>query len=424
MSEYDLQDPSLVGAVNDPGDETQRNFRYQHACGAILLIAGATGKTPYKAVWCEHHEDLLAERSNGKYDAYQVKTRRPENGDWDLGDKEIILSIKRFVFLFKRFGDHINKFVLLSNAEFMKCGIGIVDKKKVKRCVPLLLEAVKNWDEENGIISPFDEVVKELSTEFSCSDVELIEVLKRTKHSKGPSREDFEASVAHSHLAQLGECRIMSPGALNSVRDELIQRIYQASSLHADNPDQHLHDIGSGLSPIQRAKRLPIEVVFQCIEHSREFVFKYQPSENIIVLGSLDSSRNTNTLKRKFALGNLDSQFQTMQRRSLSAESRLLELSAMNSQEAIELLNQLEAVVQGECDEAEVATLASLKSNEDPIYGATMLSDVHVRLKEISIARPNLVQNQPYETLIGIAGLLTEKCTVWWSKRVKLLDVA
>jgi hypothetical protein len=26
----------------DPGDATQRNYRYQYACGVILLIAAAT----------------------------------------------------------------------------------------------------------------------------------------------------------------------------------------------------------------------------------------------------------------------------------------------------------------------------------------------------------------------------------------------
>ena len=72
-------------------------FAIKNAYGAILLIAGAANIEPYSAVWCEHLEDLLAERTDGGYDAIQVKTRQPENGYWQLSAEEIIKSIKRFV---------------------------------------------------------------------------------------------------------------------------------------------------------------------------------------------------------------------------------------------------------------------------------------------------------------------------------------
>ena len=65
---------------NDPGDETQRNFRYQNAYGVILLIAAGRGAKPYQSIWCEYHEDLLAECQDGTLDVYQIKTRKPEEG--------------------------------------------------------------------------------------------------------------------------------------------------------------------------------------------------------------------------------------------------------------------------------------------------------------------------------------------------------
>ena len=57
----------------DPGDETQRNFAYQHAYGVILLAAMSRGDKPYSALWCEHHDDLLGDYGDGYFDAYQVK---------------------------------------------------------------------------------------------------------------------------------------------------------------------------------------------------------------------------------------------------------------------------------------------------------------------------------------------------------------
>ena len=70
--------------TRDPGDTTQRNFRYQHAYGVMLLVAAKLGLRPYVALWCEQHEDYLAERSDKKFDAYQIKTSGPENGAWRL----------------------------------------------------------------------------------------------------------------------------------------------------------------------------------------------------------------------------------------------------------------------------------------------------------------------------------------------------
>ena len=61
---------------SDPGDEVIRKFRYQHAYGVVLAITMVKQTRPYRAIWCEQHEDLLAERDDGTFDAVQVKTRK------------------------------------------------------------------------------------------------------------------------------------------------------------------------------------------------------------------------------------------------------------------------------------------------------------------------------------------------------------
>ena len=91
--------------MDDPGDATTRNFRYQHAYGVILLAAAHTGHKPYVAIWCEHHEDFLAECVDGRYDGYQIKTCRPENGAWRMSSEALVHSIGRFVDLVKQFED-------------------------------------------------------------------------------------------------------------------------------------------------------------------------------------------------------------------------------------------------------------------------------------------------------------------------------
>src|ERR1700722_6349897 len=107
--------PSEVRNLTDPGDATSRNFRYQHAYGVMLLVAAKRGLRPYWAIWCEQHEDFLAQRHDGLFDGYQIKTARPELGTWTLKDGEFTKSIGRFVDLVAEFGDRIGELYFVSD---------------------------------------------------------------------------------------------------------------------------------------------------------------------------------------------------------------------------------------------------------------------------------------------------------------------
>ena len=82
---------------SDPGDQVIRKFRYQHAYGVVLAILMLNQTRPYRAIWCEQHEDLLAERTDDLFEAFQVKTRKPETGSWNITDESFVKSMKRFV---------------------------------------------------------------------------------------------------------------------------------------------------------------------------------------------------------------------------------------------------------------------------------------------------------------------------------------
>lgn len=257
--------PITVAAIGDPGDETQRNFRYQHAYGVILLVAGAVGTHPYEAIWCEHHEDLLAERVDNTYDAYQVKTRRPELGAWKLTDDAISHSIGRFVQLEGLFGGLINTFVIVSNTEFATCRLDIKDVEELKRSPIRVLEAIHASAGHQVLTAPFSESITRLAKVCSCTPEKLYEVLKRTQLVKGPSKEGFDTDVAHLHLPQMAACRQMVPAALNSLRDELIQKVYGASSLQIENPLEHLYLTAGSTHPRIMAKRVDVAIVGECL---------------------------------------------------------------------------------------------------------------------------------------------------------------
>lgn len=409
--------PSLENslATNDPGDETQRNFRYQYGYGVILLIAGATKSRPYKAVWCEHHEDLLAERIDDNIEAYQIKTRRPENGDWDLKDEEIIHCLKRFVNLESKYTGRFIKFAIVSNAEFMSCAVGILDKKRLKKSPVRFFEAIRNASSPDDIAPDFIDVFESFCATFPANKEKLFNVFKKVELIKGPPRDNFETDISHNHLATCEGCDRMSPASLNKIRDEIIQRVFQASSLSAVNVEEHLHDRLLASPFVIAAKRLSIDVVKECITQSSEMIFRYQSVDGTIDLNNTNPVKTI--LKQKLEKGNLEGIERTMNRRTISAERRLLERGYDLGERSPELLSQLESIVQGECDEAALEALSEIGSMDSPDFGVLMYNKVSARLKDIAQNRPAMVWDEPYETLIGIAGLLTENCSVWWSKK-------
>ncbi|MBW4444285.1 MAG: DUF4297 domain-containing protein [Plectolyngbya sp. WJT66-NPBG17] len=407
--------PSEILDTGDPGDATQRAFRYQHGYGVILLLAGATGSKPYKAIWCEHYEDLLCERDDGLFDGFQIKTRQPENGAWGLTDESFQKSIKRFVHLIENFNEHIHELSFVSNTKFLDVGLDLKDRKKLIRSPRPFLRAVYAANSIEDVSQPFDESFKVLREYCGCSDDLLFETLKRTRLVLGPGLTSFDSDISHDHLPQLAECTKLSPTALNQLRDELIQRVYYASSLYCDHPSRHWRflDKDSASTPELLGKKLGIEVVSECVREYKNTPFRYSPglSEMEIKTGNNEYSK----LKIKMVRGGLARQFDTMQRRTICTEQKLIELQYSKPEEFCLILNQLACVVQAECDEAQLQ--ASLRGLP---YGGLMMNDVYERLKNLSKEEPAKVEHLHYECLVGMAGLLTEECKVWWSEEFDL----
>ncbi|RSK38774.1 dsDNA nuclease domain-containing protein [Hymenobacter perfusus] len=412
-----LPNPADVAAIGDPGDETQRNFRYQHAYGSILLIAAAIGLNPYEAIWCEHHEDLLAERPDSTYDAFQVKTRRPEIGDWTLTDEAMRHSLKRFVELDQKFGSNIHRFIIVSNAEFSSVGLDVTDLRRLKNSPRSFLKVLGGCRQPSEVPAPFAEVLAAMATEFGCDANALFAVLKRTELVKGPNRDHFDSEVAHIHLPKLTDCKLMPAAELNSVRDELIQKVYGASSLLIEDPRQHLPHVAGQANPRLLAKRVPVSVVADCVGQTSGMVFRYQTGDVTIAIGESGTQRDI--LRKKFVQGGLVDQLPLMERRTLDTEARLMALAHASPENFEDFLKQLEGVVQAECTEAQLVAQTSRVLPTAP-YGPAMLVSVFQRLKAIAENTPRKVENEPYECLVGIAGLLTEQCTVWWSDKFNL----
>lgn len=396
--------------TSDPGDTTQRNFRYQHAFGVILLASGKLGLNPYVAIWCEQHEDYLAERADQTFDAYQIKTSRPENGAWKLNDIGLIKTIGRFVELVTEFDDAINDLFFVSNTECETVGAENTNDRLRALCPCLFLEHIKACHASGEINSIFRPTFENLQATCGCAADVLFRTLRKMDVILGPSRGEINAALCHQHLAKLDACKSCNAEQLNAFRDHLVAVVYRASSLQVEDPIRHLRPLvkRDAIDPRLAIKRLEVEatLVFTPASSPQHFQFV---GENLLTLGE---TRRPTILEQKLTQGGLADQIDYMAARERSAERHLLEDVQRRPERYPELQTQIEQVVLGECREAHLRA----RQGAAP-YGPTMLIDVQDRLRRIAREETVLVGDHGYECLIGIVGLLTRECVVWWSPR-------
>ena len=397
--------------MTDLGDATGRNFRYQHAYGVMVMTAARRGLRSYVAIWCEHHEDFLAERDDGVFDGYQIKTSRPESGAWKLTDGELTKSIGRFVDLVAEFGDRIGELHFVSNTEFDEITPASKDEKRRARCPRLFLRHVRGCATRADIAAFFDGAFDELQATCGCDADQLLPVLHRMNLVLGPSRNEFDAALSHEHLAQLPDCRALNAEQLDAFRDELVGAVHRASSLQVTDPIRHLRPLieAHDANPVLTAKRIVI---------ARVLTFRGQPPKSpgfcfpgkpMLQLGAGPSA---GVIEQKLAAAGLEDDADYLRERARAAEYNLLEDVARRPEVFPELLTQIEQRVHGELSEAH------LRARQRPApYGPAMMIDVQDRLQRLAAERPADVGHHGYECLIGVAGLLTSECRVWWGPR-------
>ncbi len=405
--------PDTLIDHSDPGDETQNRFRYQHAYGIVLLIAAIKQELPYVALWCEHWEDFLAERVDGRFASYQVKTRKPENGPWKFNDDAFVKSIKRFVQLDEEFPDKILHHHFVSNLNPFHSS---VEKEKVK-CPGLILQTIACSEKIEKLAETLQATIGALADNLTVSTDKLYSTLKRTKFIKGPSLDGYDSEVAHLHLANCDFCSKLNASQLNGVRDELIHLIYRASSLGVDDPAIHWVALGDpdSMKPQLYAKRVSVDDVKEQVL-ARDIGFRFTPSDGIYSLKKSQGSHKS-ALEQKFSQGGLGQYQDFMKWRAMSAEEHLLELVARDPDKANLIVDQLRGVVQGTCLDAH----AQVSGNPEP-WEPAMYKKVIDDLKRIHSEEPSNISFQDFNCLMGVAGLLTDECLVWWSPEFELED--
>jgi len=370
------------------------------------------------AIWCEQHEDLLAQRQDGLYDGYQIKTARPEGGAWKLSDEDLVKSIGRFVDLANEFGPKIGSLYFVSNTEWDEITPESKDDRRRGRCPRLFLQHVRGCKAPTDIAEPYAKAFLDLQAGCSCTADELFAVLKRVDLIVGPARREIEASLAHEHLPLLSECQSLSPKDLDAIRDDLVAQVHRAASLQVTDPIRHLRAFidPTDPDPVLLAKRIvvaDIEIRPGTAVEAPEFEFVGEPT---IELGT---GMARNVMDQKLDKAGLVEQTDYLRGRARSAEYNLIKNVHRRPDAFPKLLVQIEERVYGEVMEAQ------LQAGQQPApYGPAMLMDVQARLKRLAETDSAAIGHHKYDCLIGVAGLLTNACRIWWGPRFPIVTAA
>ena len=111
-------DPGEILQHEDPGDDVQRRFRYQHAYAAIQCVRLLETIQQVVAVYCENYEDVLLRLSDGLYVGVQVKTRKFNGHPFKANEDAVIKSIIRFAALEGKYPDKFKAYRFVTNYIF------------------------------------------------------------------------------------------------------------------------------------------------------------------------------------------------------------------------------------------------------------------------------------------------------------------
>lgn len=360
---------------SDIGDSVLRKFNYQHAYGVVLLTKMLKNHTVIKSIWCEQHEDLLEEHFDGTINAFQIKTKKSESGEWKLNDELFLKSIKRFYECDTKFPNKIKNFYFVSNAAFSK-SIG----KKIEHLSPINFFTSLNSEKDYRKLTGSNEkAFKYLVQELEVDEKGLFATLKKVELIHSLTERAFEDELCQRHISTLNGCADLSAEKLRKVSASLMSLVLNASSLNSSDPSRDWAGLTKNFEddPYLKSKSISKPDVELSIREAFDSDVRF-PS----FLSELINSNFANTksvLGKKLERGGLSARYDVMYRRGVLAEEELLDL-ATRSESECKKISQIENVVLGECDDSYLRV--SLNNKET--FGADMLIDVQDRLKGIA----------------------------------------
>lgn len=409
MSER-LPDRSLN--AQDKGDDTQRRYRFQAAYAASLSLLLYDPNSEYEEIFCEHYEDILVKLKNAQFIGVQVKTREIVYGPFRFNDNEIMKSLARFVELEMNFPNVFKNYVICTNCGFLNRK----DASSLSRC----LEIVKKYKGSKECLEEIDfsQRLKELSKLSRSPEDSILAVLNKVDTVNWADLTNYEKILVHD-IATYTENRHQPYDVLQRIAEELIGIAFRAAALShtLSQPSYYelLKDPQKAIfSSVLQNKRITSLIVQNSINQCLKSTVTLQGVAPIQISAL---PKGMNVMELKMAKGAISySNVALMKDLNASAQKLLIEWLHIHGKiKADQRAEHLRLLVQNECQEAH-----DLADNSSKPYGNEMLQAVRDRLRKKYEKTKLPYPECCYEHLVGIAGILTEDCKVWWSEEFEI----
>lgn len=402
--------PEAVLDPLDKGDDVLRRFRFQITYASIVSLTLFDAKSNIEEVYCEHHEDILVKQKDGKFIGIQVKTKELNQVPFQTNEDTIFNAIKRFILLDTQFPNKFLRFTLVSNAGFYDVKD---DYKNLNWILKLvrdnnLVELLKKKSKQKKFVSDLCETCK-------CSEDVAISVLAKIKLQPGVGNLDNIQLELNDRLSKLSKVSGQTVSAITQIANKIIQHHFDASSLKIENELTETYLKGENHTEEEvfrkiEGKKVKREHLEKCITEVLE-----EPI-TLVTKGFVDISlpKGEGKLVRKMDKGGISYDNVNLQKdNKYAAEMHFASwVHKYGASKATDRYKQVSLVVQNECQAA-----FDENSKDDKLFGTDMLREVRKRLKERRDKESSTFFDCKSEHLMGMAGILTEDCKVWWSKR-------
>ncbi|KGF73985.1 hypothetical protein DO97_00110 [Neosynechococcus sphagnicola sy1] len=215
---------------DDPGDDTQSRFRYQATYAALKSLAMLEEEPEVAYIFCEHWEDVLVKRTDGRFIGIQIKTRAVGKDSFKTNDEEIINSLNRFIQLERDFPEDFDRYVIAASCGFWR-------ERKNSSNLPYLLEIVSESSLEETLSNSYlSQLLKKL-TKISKGDNSLIvrTLGKVYLEEDAPGLKDVGSRLFRA-LACCPQVKNFSPQQVLKIEDALIGAMLKAAALPKSSP--------------------------------------------------------------------------------------------------------------------------------------------------------------------------------------------
>lgn len=420
MKPSDISSPINTLSVNDPGDDTQRRYRYQAFYASVISLELLLDTTELEEIFCEHHEDTLIKKKNGKFIGIQVKTRDSGREPFKADEEQIVNSLFRFVEQDITFPNYFEKFIIATNYTFW------AEEKKNSRNLYYLIELAKDAFTKKtdrmhrGLSKCVKQITERLEkTSAKVDKFSILNVLQRVSLEENlPKFDDMESRLAQQipQFYDVGEAGL--DDLLFAARG-LISRMFEASSL------QHVSARSMYFSLFADHQKMKIDATIEGKRISKEIIEQVLQeqivnhislsTENPVPIENLPKGIRKTELK--MAAGKVSANnIRGAKDHKYATESLLNKwIHKHGISKATKQFDQLKLIVSNECREA-----YDLQYSDNNPFGREMLIEIRKRLRTRISSEPKLFLGCKYEHLLGMVGILTEMCEVWWSEEFEI----